>query len=301
MNQRRMVLRLLTTFVLILPTIACFRATESKGDGPEKGKKAPGADSMLGEKAGQVRDDNGMKMKFVWCPPGEFKMGSPNSEADRNKYNEDQVTVNLTKGYWLATLPVTQSEWKKVMASEPWKKNLFTKNGDNFPVTYITWDNAMEFCQKFTNEERTAGRLPAGWEYTLPTDAQWERACRAGTDTKFSFGNDETKLGEYAWFGGNAGSIGEKYAHEVGQKKTNPWGLHDMHGNVKVWCRDVFKNKLLGGNDPEVTEKPSNRVIRGGGWGDPASDCRSARRAAGSKSGGHDLGLRVALCQSDKQ
>jgi formylglycine-generating enzyme required for sulfatase activity len=183
---------------------------------------------------------------------------------------------------------VTQSEWKQVMETEPWKdvradraNEKATNYGDNFAVAYINWESAMEFCSRLTERERKAGRLPNGWEYTLPTEAQWERACRAGTDTKFSFGDDESKLSEYAWFAGNAALAGEKYPHEVGKKRPNPWGLYDMHGNVFEWCRDWWSLKLPGGRDPEVTEPGSDRafrMFRGGSWTTPGESCRSAFR-----------------------
>ena len=128
---------------------------------------------------------------------------------------------------------------------------------------------------------RPSGRLPKDWEYTLPTEAQWERACRAQTETRFSFGDDESKLGDYAWFGENAWNAGERYPHRVGQKKANPWGIHDMHGNLYEWCHDPYTIKLPGGRDPEA--KPdvdfgSLRVFRGGGWYDGAASCRSGIR-----------------------
>jgi formylglycine-generating enzyme required for sulfatase activity len=151
-----------------------------------------------------------------------------------------------------------------------------------------------------TEQERLAGRLPSEWEYTLPTEAQWERACRARTETKFNFGDDESKLGDYAWFRDNAFKAGEPYAHRVGQKTANPWGLCDMHGNVWEWCRDIYTEKLPGGRDPEVKRAGktgrSNQVIRGASWGDGAGYCRSAfrlRDSPGDRNG--ILGFRVAL------
>src|SRR5437762_9291015 len=104
----------------------------------------------------------------------------------------------------------------------------------------MSWNRptkSVEFCRKFTQDERDAGRLPETWEYTLPTEAQWERACRAGSESRYCFGDDPAKLGDYAWIRGNASEAGERYAHRVGRKKPNNWGLHDMHGNVWEWCR----------------------------------------------------------------
>ncbi len=133
----------------------------------------------------------------------------------------------------------------------------------------MSWNDATEFCEKLTTIERKAGILKANEEYRLPTEAEWEYACRAGTKTAFSFGDDESKLGEYGWFNGSP--VREQYAHKVGMKKPNPWGLHDMHGNVVEWCSDRMGLKLSGGTDPAGTEEGEYRNQRGGGWADLAS------------------------------
>jgi formylglycine-generating enzyme required for sulfatase activity len=251
---------------------------------------------MLGTKLGQVRDDNGLKMKLVWCPPGFVTMEQveiveepvtteDEDEAAPKTRRVEKITpvkVLLTRGYWLGQYEATQSEWKEVMKTEPWKGQRLTKEGADFPATYVSWNDAVDFCRKMTEQERQAGCLSNDWEYTLPTEAQWERACRARTETRFSFGDDESKLGDYAWFSDNALNAGERYAHRVGQKKANPWGLYDMHGNVWEWCRDIYAEKLPGGRDPEVkpNEKTeaSSRVYRGGGWSVDAASCRSGYR-----------------------
>ena len=247
---------------------------------------------------------NSIGMELVLIPPGEFTMGSPKSEKDRDK-DEDQVSVTLTKGFWLGKYEVTQGQWKQVMGTTPWKENGkvkdYVKEGDDYPATYLRWDDAVKFLDKFTRQERAAGRLPAGQKYTLPTEAQWEHACRAGskTTTRFSFGNDESALNDYAWFDKNAWNAGENYAHQVGTKKANAWGLHDMHGNVWEWCRDMYGRKLPGGTDPEVASGGSFPVSRGGGWFLVAAYCRSANRRRDSPDfRSYDLGFRVALSSS---
>ncbi len=286
--------------ICVFTTVAslCLCLTRANSDEPGK-TPAPAADAMIGKEAGQVRDDNGLKMKLVWCPPGKFTMGSPKSEKQRRK-NEDQADVTLTTGFWLSKYEVTQSEWKQVMRTEPWKGQDFTEEGADFPATFVSWNDAVDFCRKLTEQERQAGRLPKDWEYTLATEAQWERACRARTETRFSFGNDESKLGDYAWFEENALNAGEKYAHRVGQKKANPWGLCDMHGNVWEWCRDVYAEDLPGGRDPEVKSdektKGSNRVYRGGGWFHDAGNCWAAFRSSIVPAfRSNDFGFRLAL------
>ena len=255
---------------------------------------------MDGTEAGQVRNDNGVEMKLVWCPAGEFTMGSPKSEK-RSDADEDQVNVKLKKGFWLGKYEVTQGEWEEVMKTTPWKGKEYAKEGAKYPAMYVSWQDAVAFCEKLTKQERTGGRLTDGWLYTLPTEAQWEYACRAGTNTPYSFGDNESALSEYAWWGGLFGdgnAKSEQYAHPVGTKKPNARGLYDMHGNVYEWCRDVYAEKLPGGTAPEVTSGSPDRVARGGGWCDRAESCRSAYRYGGT-SGYRDfaLGFRVA-CNS---
>lgn len=287
-------------FICVLVTAFCLLAMEAISSEPDKAVPVID-DSMIGEEAGQVRDDNGLQMKFVWCPPGFLRMEQ--TETPGVSYNSDinRVKVFLSRGYWIGQYETTQGEWKRVMLTEPWKDKEFTKEGPEFPATYVNWDDAMEFSRKLTQQERNAGRLSAGWEYSLPTEAQWERACRAGTDTKFSFGDDESKLGEYAWFDENTEKVGQKYPHMVGQKKPNPWGLYDMHGNATEWCRDFYRQRLPGGRDPEVVEptERSFRVVRGGLWILGYNWCRSGIRCPGPAPANlarvHNLGFRVVL------
>jgi len=264
----------------------------------------PGA----GTQAGEERDDNSLKMKLVWCPPGSFTMGSSPSESGRGSA-EDLVRVTLTRGFWLGKYEVTQREWRDVMGTEPWKGQEYLKEGDRFPATFVSWDNAIAFCEKLTAAERKSGRLPDGWEYTLPTEAQWEYACRAGTPTAYSFGDSESALSDYAWWGGvvgNGNAKTEKYAHAVGLKRPNGWNLCDMHGNVLEWCRDGYDGaQLPGGTDPlgptwgRMGPSPgpssgSYRVYRGGGWNFDAGYCRSAYRGGNSPDGRFSvLGFRV--------
>lgn len=277
---------------LLAVLIAAGSVTALVADEPK-----PPTDRMLGKEAGEVRDDNGLKMKMVWCLLGILTMEQVEG-LENGTVATRPVKVLLTHGYWLGRFEVTQAEWKAVMATEPWNGQEHTNEGDDFPATFVNWGDAMEFCRKLSERERTAGRLPAGWEYTLPTEAQWDRACRARTETVFSFGDDESKLGDYAWFLDNAVNAGELYAHRVGQRKPNPWGLHDMHGNVSEWCRDRLALKLPGGRDPEVTERGigSFRVSQGGSWSGEAWRCRSANHLGSNASvRTHDHGFRVAL------
>ncbi|HEV3298860.1 MAG TPA: formylglycine-generating enzyme family protein [Planctomycetaceae bacterium] len=260
------------------------------------GKLALGqAPSFVGAKAGQVREDNSLKMKMVWCSPGKFTMGSPVGEKDRSD-DENPVQVTLTKGFWLGQHEVTQAEWQRVMQTTPWSGKENVKEGDNHPATYVSWDDAKKFCDRLTESEHRGGRLPTDWAYSLPTEAQWEYACRGGAKSRFSFGDNDSELGNYAWSKENAWDAGEKYAHAVGQKKANPWGLYDMHGNVWEWCRDWYADKLSGGADPQGPSEGSDRVNRGGGWSYAAWNCRSANRSGNTPVlRSSDLGFRVAL------
>ena len=249
---------------------------------------------LVGTTAGEERDDNALKMKFVWCPPGEFVMGSPRTEPDRDS-NEGQVEVKLTKGFWLGKYTVTQGEWERVMGTTPWERRFYVEQGPQFPATYVNWYDATDFVAKLTPQERQVGRLPAGWRYTLPTEAQWEFACRAGTQTAYSFGDDTSRLSDYGWFGGDDGDGNAEWgAQEVGLKKPNAWGLHDLHGNVFEWCRDWYHRELSGGVDPEPATEAPVRVMRGGSWLSHARFSRSADREwLGMDTRCNDCGFRV--------
>jgi formylglycine-generating enzyme required for sulfatase activity len=261
-----------------------------------------------GTQPGQHWDGNGLRMKFRWCPPGDFHMGEP----------PNQVDVTLSRGFWLGKCEVTQGEYRQVMNDSP---SSFPRTGgmhatregrdaalaagvdvDKLPVDNVSWNSAVEFCRRFTEQERKAGRLPPGWEYRLPTEAQWEYACRAGTQTAYCFGDDASRLGDFAWYTDNAATpkaLGSR-THEVGQKLPNAWGLRDMHGNVWEWCGDSWRDALVGGTDPAVVnELASNRVLRGGSWGYPAEDCRSAPRVRSVPAGeNYYAGFRVAAVPS---
>lgn len=263
---------------------------------------APTPDEILtsGTTAGQVWNKNSLAIPFRWCPPGTFTMGTPGATDD-----ESPVSVTLTLGFWLAETEVTQGQWERVMGTTPWKNQLNVKEGADYPATYVCHsgesDSAVDFCQKYTESERAAGRLPANWEYRLPTEAQWEYACRAGTVTHYSFGDNDNDLGDHAWFDKNAYDIDEKFAHRVGTKKANGWGLRDMHGNVWEWCADWYGNQLPGGTDPMGVSLVSNRVYRGGGWSRDAANCRAAIRNSSAPSHrSYFRGLRLALSPSGR-
>ena len=221
----------------------------------------------------------GVGVKMVPIAAGSFAMGSTNGD-----YDEKPVTrVKLTKPYWLGATEVTQGQWEAIMGSNP-----STSKGGDLPVERVSYEDAMEFCRKLTERERAGDRLPAGYEYTLPTEAQWEYACRAGTTGDYA-GN----LDAMGWYGGNSG----RTTHAVGGKQANAWGLYDMHGNVWEWCLDGYF-LYAGGSvtDPRGASSGPTRVVRGGTWGHGAVDCRSANRYSFSPGNGYDdVGFRLAL------
>lgn len=274
--------------------------TEARSDIDANPQAIAGREStpMIGAIAGEERSDNELALRLVWCPPGTFVFGSPPSESGRDA-EEFQASISLTRGFWLGKCEVSQKQWRQLMSSEPWDMKPGVTSGDQYPATFVSWDNSVEFCRILTALERNAGRLPRQWEFALPTEAQWEYACRATTTTRFSFGSDETELSKYAWYEHNAGSVGEEYAHETGRKRANPFGLHDMHGNVWEWCADWYDSHFYTHGplkDPEGPSSGAQKTVRGGAWNHPATSCRSAYRGRvpPSQQAG-DLGFRVGL------
>jgi sulfatase modifying factor 1 len=230
------------------------------------------------EKAAILAGDpitNTISMKLKLIPAGTFTMGSPEGEEGRRD-NETQHKVTITKAFYMQTTEVTQGQWMAVMGTEPWKGENFVQEGPGYAASWLNWDDAVAYCKKLSEiEDKT---------YRLPTEAEWEYACRAGTQTTWSFGNDQNKLGDYAWYKENAFDIGEKYAHQVGLKKPNAFGLYDMHGNVIEWCHDYYEvdyYKQSPGQDPQGPasgDVDDRRVLRCGSWGNFSRYARSAYR-----------------------
>ena len=262
-------------------------------ESPDPSDAGPPAGSFAGTRAGQTRKDNSLGLSLAWCPPGEFTMGSPADEPNRAD-DEAQVRVQLD-GFWLGAYEVTQAQWRTVMGTDPSKFK-----GADLPVEQVSWPNTVAFCEKLTETERAAGRLPVDWEYRLPSEAQWEYGCRAGTTTATSFGkNLSLTQANFVAFGraGAKASVGEPTP--VGSYPANAWGLYDMHGNVWEWCQDEYKKQLPGGRNPLVTVGDSRsrvlRVYRGGTWAKWNTNCRSPKRQMDSQGYyRHDLGFRVA-------
>jgi formylglycine-generating enzyme required for sulfatase activity len=263
---------------------------------------------------------NSIGMKLVLIPKGTFQMGSPIEEPGADD-DEAQHQVTISKDYYLGVTEVTQGQYEKVMGTNPsyFQKRVIHKSDSSmYPVEQVSWEDAVEFCKKLSDlpEEKAAGRV-----YRLPSEAQWEYACRAGSKTAYSFGDNGRDLGNYAWFGNNSGSKEldsaalwarlkdnpQEYldtllsagcaTHPVGEKKANAWGLYDMNGNVWEWCSDWYGDYPNGAvSDPVGPREGSLRVPRGGGWRYEAARCRSASRGGFYPSGRPDcIGFRVAL------
>jgi formylglycine-generating enzyme required for sulfatase activity len=232
-------------------------------------------DKLRGAEEGQPWTVPELNLEMAYIRPGTFTMGD----------GTDAHQVTLTKSFWLGKTEVTQGQYEALMESNP---SNFKNDGRDTPVELVSWEDAIQFCRKLTDRERQAGRLPEGFGYTLPTEAQWEYACRSGTTEDYA-GN----LDAMAWYNQNSGNT----THPVAQKQANAWGLHDMHGNVWEWCRDWYGNYPGGSaTDPTGPFSGSLRVYRGGGWCGDAGDCRSAVRrwdVPGDRRNG--LGFRLAL------
>jgi len=226
---------------------------------------------------------NTIGMKYVLIPAGSFTMGSPLEEPGRDD-DEKLHEVTISKPFYLQTTEVTQGQWKRVMKDNP---SRFKESGDDCPVENVSWDDAQKFIKRLNEMEGNNK-----FKYRLPTEAEWEYACRARTNTSFSFKGDASKLNEYGWYSSNS----ERRTHPVKTLKPNLWGLYDMHGNVWEWCQDWYGDYPSSPiTDPKGSAKGARRVLRGGSWNYHEEDCWSANRAFNSPDGRLlNLGFRLA-------
>ena len=229
--------------------------------------------------AGSAMTIPGLNLELVPIPAGSFAMGSTNGDSDERPVTQ----VEITRAFWLGKTEVTQAQWEAVMGSNPTRIG-----GADWPEKGVSYDDAMEFCRKLTARERAAGRLPSGYVYTLPTEAQWEYACRAGTTDDYA-----ENLDSICWYAGNSGIS----PHPVGKKQANAWGLYDMQGNVCEWCLD-WSGAYPGGSvrDPSGPSSGTDRVYRSSSWLNSAKYARPASRSGmppETRSGTN--GFRLAL------
>jgi formylglycine-generating enzyme required for sulfatase activity len=231
--------------------------------------------------ADDVQEVADLAMRLMPIPTGSFSMGSVLGDASERPVH----LVTIATPFWLGEFEVTQAQWRRVMGTGPSKFS-----GPSLPVEQVSWEDAQEFCRKLTERERAAGRLPKGYVYRLPTEAEWEYACRAGAgDAELALGS----VSDGGWHRENSGGG----THAVGQKKANAWGLCDMRGNVWEWCADWMGDYPESSEtDPTGAPSGTRRVLRGGGWLDLPGQCSPAARIGYAPSiRDADLGFRIAL------
>lgn len=264
--------------------------------------------------AQQVPTEVVPRPNMVWISPGTFIMGSPASEAQR-LLDETQHRVTLTKGFYVCKYMVTQGDFLALMGINPGYFTTQDAFGNpispdlNRPVEQVSWYEATNYCAQLTQQEQAAGRLPSGWVYRLPTESEWEYACRAGTTSAFYYGRTlrgwmANFCGYYGYdaasgqfFDWNPNAVYLQKTTTVGSYQPNAWGLYDMHGNLWEWCQDLYGDYPAGSvTDPQGPPSGSGYVTRGGSWGSYGVDCRSARRGTYYKSGSdYNVGFRIVL------
>jgi formylglycine-generating enzyme required for sulfatase activity len=222
----------------------------------------------------------GVAMEFVLIPAGSFLMGAGDVGAEEDESPAHRVT--LTRAFYLGKYEVTQAQWRAIMGTDP-----SHHPGAELPVENVSWNDCRDFLAQLGKK--------TGRSFALPTEAEWEYACRAGTATAWSFGDEEGALGDYAWDEANAGGV----THPVGTKRPNPWGLCDMHGNVGEWCSDWYAKHAYDGGpatDPAGPAKGDARIWRGGAWGDNPGYLRSSyRNCRGPEGRQAGIGLRCVM------
>lgn len=262
---------------------------------PHDSERTAAPSPFDGRRAGDERTVQGLTLR--WCPAGRFTMGSPPDEPERRP-DETQVEVRLSRGFWTSQDETTQGDWKRVVGPLPGEPTQELPAEDDLPVGNVNFAEAEGFCETLTRKAHEAGELLEDWEFRLPTEAQWEYACRAGTTTATSFGDQLSSR--------QANFRGQPYngASPVGRYPANAWGLRDMHGNTFEWCRDWYHFRLPGGTDPDLHDAgdsatrsehgDTSRVRRGGCWADEGWPCRSAFRLRFEPERRYDhIGFRV--------
>jgi formylglycine-generating enzyme required for sulfatase activity len=260
--------------------------------------RRPGAEKV-------IHLGNGVTLELIWIPPGEFIMGSPRGERSRER-DEIQHAVKLTKGFWLGKYEVTQGQWARVMTNNP---SCFQNAGPRAPVEQVSWYDCQQFLAELNRIAQTGGLKPAvKGKFRLPTEAEWEFACRAGTTNRFSYGDEDNDLWQYCNYCDKSNTDRWKWqdtAHDdgydkvapVGSFKPNPWGLYDMHGNVWEWCQDwawAYPTNRV--KNPKGPPSGTDRTLRGGSWFRNARHCRSADRRWNTPDyRKNTCGLRVVL------
>lgn len=244
---------------------------------------------------------NSLGMAFVRLPRGEFTVEDTDSGAAPEGSRAPR-RVRITQPIWMGQHEVTQAQWKSLMGTSPWLDKRAVVPASDAPAVCVSWSDAVAFCRLLTARERAADTLAKDEEYRLPTEAEWEYACRAGSTNAYSFGDDAALLGDHAWFQQNSSDIGRPYARPVGTRKPNAWGLYDMHGNVWEWVLDAYGPNLPRGDDPLCLARTERRVLRGGSWIAPSAELQASYRHSGPNDNADnrfrnmgDLGYRVVI------
>ena len=257
----------------------------------------------------------GVPLEMVWIPSGTFQMGAYDGEQRSASDEKPQHQVTLTQGFWMGKYELTKAQWVAVMNTTPWSGKHQVLDNPDSPAVFVSWNDAQSFI--------TALNTLSGKTFRLPTEAEWEYACRAGTKTRFYWGDDPNTVGnDYVWWSYNTLDVNdaqsfitslntlsdeffhsfkeaenEKYAHVVGQKLSNASGLYDMSGNVWEWCQDWYGSSYYLSSpsaDPTGPDSGENRVLRGGSWYDYGDRCRSANRISEPSDSDDSLGFRLA-------
>ncbi len=254
-------------------------------------RPAQGAEITRPGGAQSVALPGGAAMELRWIPGGTFAMGRYAGEKDGYADESPQHEVTLSRGFWMGAREVTQAQWRAVMGTAPWTGRKSVQDAPQAPAVFISWDDAQAFAAKVS--------AATGRRFCLPTEAEWEHGCRAGTTTRFHWGEDlhYERLNDYAWWRGTVLVTGNRFARATGTKRTNDWGLHDMGGNVFEWCQDWYGPYAEGpATDPAGPETGARRVNRGGSWITIGGACRSARRGCDAPGAAYDdLGFRVVM------
>jgi formylglycine-generating enzyme required for sulfatase activity len=246
--------------------------------------------AMEGEITREIAFYTGVEgIRFVRVSAGTFMMGSPPGEGSADEHPRRKVRISTT--FYMSATEVTQREWEKVMGTRPWSGRAQTGGTSTAPANYVSWEEARAFCRRLSQRSSLTVRLP--------TEAEWEYACRAGVSATYCFGDEPDRLDNYGWYEENAREEGKNRPQPVARKQPNAWGLYDMHGNVWEWCRDVYGNYTRSGGtvlDPEGRSQGHERVLRGGSWRNAAESLRSAARGkAPEHTRAVNLGFRIVV------
>jgi formylglycine-generating enzyme required for sulfatase activity len=249
--------------------LGCGSSSERITDGQQGGMEARSAGELL-----IVDLPNEEQIEFTWVPAGSFIRGSSVAEIGRKEDEGPMHEVRISSGFYLGRHEVTQGEWIAVMETIPWLGEDFMQLNADHPAVYVNWPDAQAFVRALNAAANDS-------LYRLPTEAEWEYAARAGSAERWAMGDDEERLGDYAWFRDNAWDSGLRYAQRVGTKSPNIWGLFDMHGNVSEWCQDLYgPYRAEAQLDPRGVDSGASQVVRGGAFNSRVNEVRVADRSA---------------------